>query len=191
MRGCTPTQGWALGRGVAFPPCPVAHSPLLSLSAGLDSTAQAPVRFLAPISIPWLCSLFPLHVLTLSATKPSGMGTDSPAPQLWGAQGCVRLMEARTPPRLKVGTSGPTQEQGGLSAVVPQEHSPPQVCAQSLLGILEALSPLSSSPRVTNFTAGLLPERLERDLAQEGFCIAMLYDFTIRGTGYKLPTCGS
>lgn len=74
---------------------------------------------------------------------------------------------------------------------MPQEHSPPQACAQSLPGILESLSPLSSSPSVTNFTAGLLPERRERDLAQEGFCIAMLYDFTIRDTGYKLPMGGS
>lgn len=35
LRGCTPTQGWALRRAVAFPPCPLARSPSLSLSAGL------------------------------------------------------------------------------------------------------------------------------------------------------------
>lgn len=117
-------------------------------------------------------------MFTLSATKPLGTGTGS-APQLWGAQGCVELTEVRRLPRLKVRT-GPRQEQDGLSAAVPQEHSPPQLCAQSLPGVLESLSLLSSSPSVTNFAAGLLPERRERDLAQEGFCIAMLYDFTIR-----------
>lgn len=61
---------------------------------------------------------------------------------------------------------------------MPQEHSPPQVCAQSLPGVLESLSPLS--PSITNFAASLLPEHREHDLAQEGFCIVMLYDFTIR-----------
>lgn len=35
LRGCTPTQSWALRRALAFPPCPTAHSHLPSSSAGL------------------------------------------------------------------------------------------------------------------------------------------------------------
>lgn len=35
LRDCTPNQSWALGRALAFPPCPTAHSHLPSPSAGL------------------------------------------------------------------------------------------------------------------------------------------------------------
>lgn len=106
LGGCTPTQV-GLWAGL----WPSLHVQQLIVTCHLrvqvcDSTAQAHSTFLAPISIPWLCSLFPLHMLTLSASKPSAMGTGC-APQLWGTQGHVGLTEAGRPPRLKVETSGP------------------------------------------------------------------------------------
>lgn len=83
-------------------------------------------------------------------------------------------------PKAEDGNFWPKVGAGWAVCVVAQEHSFPQVCAQSLPGVLESLSLLSSSCSVTNSAAGLLPEHRECDLAQEGFCIAMLYDFTIR-----------